>query len=432
MSARRPNVLIVYPDQWRGDALGCAGDPVVQTPHLDRLAWEGLRFTHAFVANPVCTPSRGSFMTGCYPHTTGITHNQAPLPDDEVCFAEALTAAGYHTGYIGKWHLDGEARPGFVPPERRHGWQYWAAFNRGHRYYDGVYFRDTPEVLPEPGFEPDFQTDLALAFLEDAARGDRPFCLLLAWGPPHTPLEPPARQRDTYQPADLPLPASVPDVLADRARDERARYFGLCTALDDNVGRLLAALDRLGLAEDTIVLFTSDHGDCLGEHGRFRKTLPYDEAARVPCIVRWPGRVPAGTATGALWHSVDVAPTLLSLCSAAIPPRVQGLDLSAVVRQGGAGPRESAYIAGHIANPPDAAGLPEHALPDDWRALRTADALIATDLAGQVAVLFDLRRDPLALENLAGQPAGRVLEADLLARLRVEARRLGDAVPLAE
>ncbi len=407
MTTQRPNILIIYPDQWRADALGCASDPVVRTPHLDRLAGEGLRCTHAFVANPVCTPSRGSFMTGRYPHATGVTHNEAPMPKGEVCFAESLAAAGYRTGYIGKWHLDGAPRPGFVPPERRHGWHYWAAFNRGHRYYDGVYFRDTPEELPTPGFEPDYQTDLAIDFLTTATPDDRPFCLLLAWGPPHTPLDPPARHRDTYRPAEVPLPASVPPAVAEQARAERARYYGLVTALDDNVGRLLDALDRLGLAADTIVLFTSDHGDALGEHGRFRKTIPYDEATRVPCIVRWPGHVPADATTDAFWHSVDIAPTLLSLCGVAHSPQIQGVDLAPTVLGGGAGPREAVYMEGRAVSPPDAAGSrPVHPLAGDWRALRTRDALLATDLGGRSTLLFDLKADPLAQQNLAGQTGG--------------------------
>lgn len=431
MATRRPNILIIYPDQWRADALGCAGDPVVRTPHLDRLARAGLRCTHAFVANPVCTPSRGSFMTGRYPHTTGVTHNEAPLSVGEVCFAESLAAAEYRTGYIGKWHLDGDPRPGFVPSERRHGWYYWAAFNRGHRYYDGVYFRDTPEELPTPGFEPDYQTDLAIDFLTTATPSDQPFCLLLAWGPPHTPLEPPARHRDTYRPIEMPLPASVPPAVAEQARAERARYYGLITALDDNVGRLLDALDRLGLTDDTIVLFTSDHGDALGEHGRFRKTIPYDEATRVPCIVRWPGHAPADATTDAFWHSVDVAPTLLSLCGVAPVARTQGVDLASVVLGGGTGPREAVYMEGRVVSPPDSAGSqPAHPLAGDWRALRTRDALLATDLDGRPTLLFDLRADPLAQQNLAGRPEGRNMEEALLTRLRREARRLGDTAPL--
>lgn len=423
-----PNFLVLYPDQWRADALGCAGHPVVRTPCLDRLAREGLRATHAFVANPLCTPSRGSFMTGRYPHTTGVTHNQAPLPATAVCFAERLVAAGYRTGYIGKWHLDGDARPGFVPPERRHGWQYWAAFNRGHRYYDGVYFRDTPEPLRAPGFEPDHQTDLAIGFLaEAAARPERPFCLLVAWGPPHTPLEPPERHRNTYAPDGLPLPASVPPETADTARRERARYYGLVSALDDNVGRLLDALDRLGLAGDTLVLFTSDHGDSLGEHGLFRKTIPYDEATRVPLIARWPGRIPAGAVSDGLFHSVDIAPTLLALAGAAALPDAQGYDLTGALL-GGDSPRRAAYIAGQIAagdTPRPTGPLPEH-----WRALRTADSLLVTDRAGAVALQFDLRADPLALDNLAGHPEAGPAREELLARLLAEARALGDTPAL--
>lgn len=425
----RPNVLILYPDQWRADALGCAGNSVVQTPYLDRLAREGLRATHAFVANPVCTPSRGSFMTGRYPHSTGVTHNQAPLPATETCFAEQFVAAGYRTGYIGKWHLDGEARPGFVPPERRHGWQYWAAFNRGHNYHDGVYFRDTPEPLPAPGFEPDHQTDLAIGFLEEAAsRREQPFCLFVSWGPPHTPLEPPERHRHTYAPERLPLPASVPPEIAGVARQERAPYYGLVTALDDNVGRLLDALDRLGLAEDTLVLFTSDHGDSLGEHGLFRKTIPYDEATRVPLIARWPGHIPAGTVSDALIHSVDIAPTLLALAGAVALPDAQGYNLAGALLDGSNGPRRAAYIAGHVAT--GNAQWPTHPLPEHWRALRTADHLLVTDQDGAVALQFDLRADPLALENLASRPEARSAREELLAHLLVEARAAGDPLAL--
>ena len=430
MAATRPNLLIIYPDQWRADMLGCAGEGIVRTPHLDGLAREGVRLTHAFTVNPLCTPSRGAFMTGRYPHATGVMHNQNPLPTDEVCFAETLGAAGYRTGYIGKWHLDGEPRPGFVPPERRHGWQYWAAFNRGHRYYDGVYFRDTPEEIPTPGFEPDYQTDLAIAFLEEAtAARTQPFCLMIAWGPPHTPLEPPERHRATYDPHAISLPASVPPALAERARDERARYGGLVTALDENVGRLLAALDRFNLAEETIVLFTSDHGDSLGEHGLLRKSIPYDEATRVPCIVRWPGRIPGGAVTDQFFACVDIAPTVLACCGAAIPARVQGYDRLATWRGATSARRQAVYIEGGVEQSQEwlTVNRPMHHLPPDaWRALRTRDWLLATDQAGVAALLFDLRADPLAMENLAGRPQAAKYEAALLAQLWEEARALGD------
>lgn len=432
ISPQRPNLLILYPDQWRSDVLGSAGDPVIQTPHLDRLARQGLRLTHAFVANPVCTPSRGSLMTGRYPHKTGVTHNESPLPVSETGFAEPLRAAGYRTGYIGKWHLDGEARPGFVPPERRHGWEYWAGFNRGHRYYDGVYFDDSGTERQAVGFEPDHQTDLAIAFLEQSARErESPFCLMVSWGPPHTPLNPPLRQQDTYTAQEFSLPASVPAELHETARQERVGYYGLCTAIDDNVGRVLKAVDQFGLADDTIVLFTSDHGDSLGEHGLFRKTIPYDESTRVPFIIRWPDTIPADVKSDALCHSVDVAPTLLALCGIEAPA-MQGCDLSSALRLADSGPRSEIYMEGriHKDNPWWSEATAMHVLPHEWRALRTHQHLICTDLDGRVFLLFDLTSDSLAVENLAGLPGWKEVQDTLLIRMRETAHALEDHIPL--
>ena len=169
---RAPNVLIVLADQLRGQALGCAGDPNVRSPSFDRLAAEGVLVERAFTTNPVCTPARAALLTGRYPHTTGLIHNNLRLPEAEVTFAEVLRERGYATGYIGKWHLDGEERPGFVPPgPRRQGFDYWAAFNRGHRHWDSIYYRDTAEPIHEGGYEPDYQTDLALEFIRGHREG---------------------------------------------------------------------------------------------------------------------------------------------------------------------------------------------------------------------------------------------------------------------
>ncbi|MDQ3540242.1 MAG: sulfatase [Chloroflexota bacterium] len=431
-SAKRPNLLILYPDQWRFDVLGSAGDPVIQSPNLDRLARQGLRLTYAFVASPLCTPSRGSLMTGRYPHKTGVMHNESPLPVTETGFAEPLRAAGYRTGYIGKWHLDGEARPGFVPPERRHGWDYWAGFNRGHRYFDGVYFHDTATERQAVGFEPDHQTDLAIAFLEQSARErESHFCLMVSWGPPHTPRDPPLRHQQTYTEQQFALSPSVPTELHETARHERVGYYGLCTAIDDNVGRLLRTLDQLELADDTIVLFTSDHGDSLGEHGLFRKTIPYDESTRVPFIIRWPEAIAADVTSDALCHSVDVAPTLLSLCG--VPaPAMQGYDLSSALSLVDSGPRSEIYMEGEVGkNTPWGTGANAlHALPDEWRALRTHEHLICTDVDGTVFLLFDVSSDPLALKNLAGHPEWKEVQDTLLTRIRETAHKLEDHIPL--
>lgn len=414
-SESRPNLLILYADQWRGSALGCAGDGVVRTPALDGLAAQGVRLPHAYTVNPVCTPSRSSLLTARYPHATGVTGNNRRLPEDEVAFSQVLAAAGYRTGYIGKWHLDGEGKPGFVPPgPRRHGFAYWAAFNRGHEYYAPVYYRDADRAITADAYEPDLQTDLALTFLEDP--DPRPFCLLLAWGPPHTPLVPPPSTAGLYRAEDMPLAPSVPAGEATRARGELAAYCGLISSLDQDAGRLLGALERGGRAGNTIVCFTADHGDLLGEHGLYRKGRPEEESIHVPLLVRWPGRLAPGTREDLLVASVDVAPTLLGLAGLRMPAGVHGRDLSGPLRGDRAEPAapDAVYLEGRMGT------------PEEWRAVRTRDHLLAVDRVGEPTQLYDMRADPWQLRNLARAPEAASMRADLLATLRQLARRTGD------
>ncbi len=417
-AVKRPNILLLYADQWRGDALGCAGDPVVQTPALDRLASTGLHLPSTFTVDPVCTPSRAALLTGRYPHVTGVTHNDLRLPEHEVAFAQVFAAAGYRTGYIGKWHLDGEEKPGFVPPgPRRHGFEYWAAFNRGHAYHAPVYYRDRDEPIASDRYEPDLQTDLACDFLE--ADDPRPFCLVVAWGPPHTPLQPPARTAGRYRPQDMPLPPSVPPAEAQRSQSERARYYGLVTSLDDNVDRLLRTLDRLGAASDTMVCFTADHGDLLGEHGLYRKGMPQEPSIRVPLLLRWPERIQTGVQAGVCVASVDLCPTLLGLAGLPAPAGVQGRDLSAWLTGMAPAPDDPVYIEGRLG------------APDEWRALRTARHLIAVSAAsGETTHLFDLEQDPHQLRNLARDPDAAHLRRGLWRRLAAAAAATADRPPL--
>ncbi|HEV7214049.1 MAG TPA: sulfatase-like hydrolase/transferase, partial [Chloroflexota bacterium] len=210
MAAQRPNLLFVFADQMRGMDMGCAGNGEVVTPSMDRLAREGTRFSHAFANCPVCTPSRAILLSGCYPLTTRVIANDLPLPEDIPTIGASFQAAGYRTGYIGKWHLDGVPRDKWTPPgPRRHGFDDWAAFNCSHNYFrPNKYYRDTPEPVMAEGYEPEVQTDLALAFL--AERDSRPFCLFLSWGPPHDPYPMlPARYKALYDPQRLTLRPNV-------------------------------------------------------------------------------------------------------------------------------------------------------------------------------------------------------------------------------
>src|SRR5215470_17756986 len=179
----RPNVLFIVADEWRGQAMPSAGDPDLIAPNLARLAGEGVDFRRAYTSYPVCCPSRAAMLTGKFPHAAGVAQNHTLLPLTEKTFSAEMRRAGYRTGYIGKWHLDGRANPGFVPLDRRRGFDYWAAYNLQHQHYDSVYFRDTPEPIHVDGFEPDHQTDLAIEFIR--RKSTQPFFLYLSWVAPH-------------------------------------------------------------------------------------------------------------------------------------------------------------------------------------------------------------------------------------------------------
>lgn len=417
MTDTRPNVLFIFPDQMQARAMGCAGHPDVRTPHLDRLAAEGTRFTHAVANCPVCTPSRGTILTGRYPLAHGAASNDLPLREDVPAFGDLFAAAGWRTGYVGKWHLDGVPRARFTPPgPRRHGFQDWAAWNCSHQYFRAQYFRDEPTPIAIDGYEPCAQTDLALDLLR--AHSHEPFCLFLSWGPPHPPYaQVPAEDRAAYDPQALTLGGN----LRDPDRRVLADYYAAITALDREVGRLLGALEGLGLSERTIVVFTSDHGDMLFAHGLREKQKPWDESILVPLIFRQPGTLPAGRVSGELFSTADLLPTLLRLAGLPVPPGVQGQDLSAVVRgaEGACGP-SSAFLINAI--PVDS---PADIGQGEWRGVRTRRHTYAAGLSGPW-LLYDNEADPLQLRNLVASPGHEPVLVALQAELRQWLQRTDD------
>jgi arylsulfatase A-like enzyme len=411
--ARKPNILFVLADQWRPQTLVSSGDPDLKAPNLHKLARDGVHFSRVYASDPVCSPSRASVLTGRYAHACRMPHNNLLLPLEERCIAEELKFAGYATGYIGKWHLDGEAKPGFVPPgQRRRGFGYWAAFNRGHLYYNSTYYRDTDEPIRPGGFEPDYQTSLAAGFIKQ--NKDNPFYLYLSWGPPHPPRKPPPEYARLYDPRRFHLRANVPESYVEQARESHAGYYGLCTALDDNFGRLLRALDECRIADDTIVIFTADHGDMLGSHGLEGKGVPYEESARIPLLLRYPRMLKGGQVNDMLVSNVDFMPTLLSFAGVPIPPGVQGVDLSQQIVHGKGLRRESVYCQGRLGR------------PGEWRmVVRGLDKLVVDqDLA--VTHLYNLGQDPYEMENLVSDPSQRTKRDELKAILTDWMRRTGD------
>jgi arylsulfatase A-like enzyme len=411
--------LLVIPDQLRGQALGCAGNPDVKTPHLDALAAGGVRFRNTFANTPVCCPARAILLTGRYPHRNGMVANDLRLKESEVTLAEVLAAAGYRTGFLGKWHLDGGPRlPGFVPPgPRRQGFSFWAANECDHRHFRPVYFRDTESPIVDDRFEPEVWTDLAIEFLKSA--GDAPFFLVVSMGPPHDPYAAPARFMKMYDPAGLTMRANWVEGVPGAGRKEIAAYYAAVTAVDEQVGRLIKALDETGRAGDTVVVVTSDHGDMLGSHGARLKRKPWEESIQVPGIVRYPDKIPAARVSDAIVTHVDMTPTLLSLCGLPAPAGTQGADLSELwLGRTDRGP-ESAFFQIFVPFAGDGT-------PHPWRGVRTADALFArTERAPWL--LYDLRTDPDERKNLADSPAHAPLLAAMEAKLADWMTRTGDS-----
>lgn len=420
-TAQRPNILFILPDQLRAQSLAFLGNHDVKTPHLDKIAAESAVFPNTFANTPVCCPARANILTGNYAHRNGMVANDLRLRESETTLAEILSKAGYRTGFIGKWHLDGGPRlPGFVPPgPRRQGFSFWAANQCSHRHFDTQYFRDSPEPIPMNKFEAEGWTDLGIEFLRQQESDKRPFFLTIQMGPPHDPYKAPEEYSSLYNPEKLamrPNWQAKPGVPGPR---EIAEYYGMITAVDHQIGRLMQELDQRGLARDTIVLVSSDHGDMLGSHGLRLKRKPWEESIRIPGIIRYPARIGKGRRMDNIFTHVDFAPTLLGLCGVKPPSEMQGADLSAVVLGKNAKGPDSAFF--QIFGPFHGDGT-----EDGWRGIRTQQHVYAR-FENKPWVLYDLQKDPFQQKNLADDPASKSLLSDMERRLTTWMKRTGDS-----
>ena len=430
----RPNLIYILADQLRRASCGYNGDASARTPNIDALADESVNFCNAVSGHPVCAPYRATLMTGKYTTSTGMVINELRMNPNHECFGHVLTRSGYETAYIGKWHLWANElgnhhlpRNSFVPPgENRLGFDgFWAAFNFNHAYYQGFYHTDSLRQIPVHGFEPDFQTDLAIEQIERMAGGDKPFAMFLNYGTPHDPWTRSNVPEEFYKPFEWvefdelpPNYSTEPDPHADLwgtadphffddLQEIKRCYYGQVANTDWNLGRLLKAIDRMGLRDDTIVVFTSDHGECFGAHGRQAKNCFYEEAVRVPLLVRWGDKTPAGASTDACLNTVDIMPTLLGMMHLAIPDAVEGTDLSCcALGQAGEEP-EAAFMqcTGPTADWSDGV---------EWRAVRTKQHTFAVYRRDCKELLFDNIADPYQMNNLIDDPA----HAEVKGRLR--------------
>jgi arylsulfatase A-like enzyme len=398
---RRPNLLFILADQWRAQAGGWAGDPNALTPQLDRFARESVTFAHAVSCTPVCSPYRATLLTSRYPTENGVFVNDVNLAQDPHSLASMFKGAGYDTGYIGKWHLDGQGcRLDYTPPERRQGFGRWAAIECTHDYNNSPYYAgdDGKNRLTWSGYDAIAQTREMQRWLTDRDPST-PFCYFLSWGPPHDPYNnAPAEFASQFAASAIQLRPNVPQANADGASANLAGYYAHMAALDRCVGDLLGTLGSLGIADDTIVVFTSDHGDMHGSQGQFFKQQPWDESILVPFFLRYPARLGRSAQTIPMQiNTPDIMPTLLGLAGQVAPSGISGRDLSPVLRKEAAPDDEGALIM--CVQP--FSQFNRSFGGREYRGVRTGRFTYVRSLAGPW-LLYDNDADPYQLINLVG------------------------------
>jgi len=359
----KPNLLFVFADQYRKQAVGFMNEDPVITPNLDKLAREGMAFTNAVSTCPICTPFRAMLMTGRFPMSTGMTSNCMPgtdleMDENELCIGDILKESGYRTGYIGKWHLeipslnksknpeDSATDPwdGWTPPgPRRHGFDFWYAYNCNGKHFDPNYWKDSPERIDIDQWSVAHETDMAIDFIENSP-DNKPFALFMSWNPPHNPYVAPEQYLDLYAGRDIP---DRPNIDPDERYQKRFKsYLAAVSSCDDQFGRLMTFLEERGLSENTIVVFTSDHGEMMSSHGRYAKSVGDEESLGIAVIISWKGRINPGTEQMpfACYHFM---PTLLGLMEIEIPGSVEGTNYAELILGGIQEKATSAVIAGY-------------------------------------------------------------------------------------
>ncbi len=422
----RPNIVFLLADQLRAASLPLYGERLIDTPNIDRLAAGGVTLTNAVSTCPVCTPYRSMLLTGRHPQTTGHLINFVRTRHDEIGLADAFAAAGYRTAWIGKWHLHTGSFPqvegqDYVPAGRdRLGFEHWRGYNFHCQYYDGWVNVGDWRNERWTGYETDALNRHAFEFID--ADDGRPFCCFISPHQPHFTGVSEFAPQTCYDrlPAELTLPANVPAPPPEDPRRPYAstramlrHYLAMTLALDDMLGELTDYLDRTGLAESTLLVFTSDHGTMAGAHGlpAWNKKMPYEESVRVPCVMRLPGVLDGGATRDALTAPVDIFPSLCGLCDVPIPPTVEGRDLSAAwLGRPGAAEQHDLLMMNFNRE------YDYHVDGDEWRAVRTKRHTYTRWLDGR-AELFDNAADPLQMTNLVADPAAAGVRDRLEARL---------------
>ncbi len=483
---RTPNLLFIYTDEQRFDTLAAYGNNQISMPNLNRLAEQSCVFDRAYVTQPVCTPSRSSLLTGFYPHSNGCSANNLPLDESIPCLPEMLPAGKYATAHIGKWHLGDEL---FA----QHGFEHWISVEDGYNRWfrpgrdqdalsdycqwlkacgytpdNGRAFgRTEAAALPEVVSKPAFLAEHSSRFIRE--HQDEPFCLYVNFLEPHMPFTGPRDEQ--YDPAEIPLPENFdspptkdnhlrPRLFHDSYRagakfchsdDPQsvqsliARYWGLCSQVDTHCGTILRTLEECGLWDDTIIVFTSDHGDMMGSHQLVAKCVMYEEAIRVPMLVKLPGQKQPRRINGPV-SQVDMVPTLLELMGVEPPAHLQGRSKAEAMRDSATPENEDVIVewngpnTGFGADDPREVEIEENwlkladreriidALTDPLRTVISGDGRWKLNLSPNVGEheLFDLQNDPHERCNIYGRSDTQAVTERLTESIRRWRRRTND------
>ena len=419
----KPNIVFVFADQWRAQATGYAGNPDVLTPNLDKLALEGVCFSNAVSTSPVCTPYRAMLLTGKYVLKTGMFMNDVSLEPESGSFAKLLKKEGYHTAYIGKWHLDGNGRSSFIPKERRQGFDYWKVLECSHSYNNSKYWGNDDKLHTWQGYDAEAQTKDAIAYIEEQSKGKNPFCLMLSWGPPHAPYQTaPEQFRAIYESMEVRLRPNVPGDLAEETKAKLRGYYAHCSALDSYISQLQEAIRRCNIEDNTLFVFTSDHGDMIGSHGQSKKQKIYAESAKVPFIIKYPALLgKEGKRSDFLLNTLDILPTLLGMSGLTVPGGLDGEDISEVILGKRKDDREAALVT---CVQPFGQWSRERG-GKEFRGIITKKYTYARDLSGSW-LLYDNVADPYQLNNLIGNPSYEEVSKNLEELLSRELNGLED------
>jgi arylsulfatase A-like enzyme len=435
-AAKRPNVLYVFDDEHRSQSM--PGEPLsdsICAPNLEAFRKANFSMERCISNYPLCSPHRGMLMTGLWPFQNGITRNWLELGTQFESIGHAFSKAGYRTAYVGKWHLSGPGHDRVFIPQGPHrqgfqDWHVWGAVDK-HMSYSFTFNPDTGEKIQPQGYQVTLMTDEAVKIIHED-HGDKPWMMIVSWHPPHFPVNDAPEEDEAYF-ADkkVALRPNVETGHSDHGPVQSTQaitkfhqgYYAHIRAIDREFGRLLKALDETGQADNTIVVFTSDHGEMAGSHGRMYKQVPFEESARVPFFVRYPGFTPSGKSSNALFASIDLYRTVCGLAGVAVAPHIKGKDFSATLLGKSTPESEVVFLMNHDPVPqaeaqngakpagaqnegadPDGGGY--H--PPDFRGVRSKTHTYAVARDGRW-ILFDNVKDPYQQHNLIDDPAQKSL-----------------------